>query len=153
VGYYPILSRASHPLRLPFLMAVNGVGLPLFVPQDVVIRKVAEQCELFWHESDRSLRDAVAASNADAGDTRAQFVAPGFSVHNAAFADDPWLFGVAGDFSPQDEVIASRRISCVQAIPEFDVIAREQCFRASAGHPNVRGAQAYATAILAAFQS
>jgi hypothetical protein len=56
----------------------------------------------------------------------------------------------AGDFTPQDEVIVTRRASCVAAIPEFDVFAREQCFRASAGHPNVSGARAYATAILAA---
>ena len=152
VGYYPVLSSESNPFRLPFLLEVNGVGWPLFVPHDLVFAKIVTQCEVFWEESDRALQRAVNTSNADAGDPRAIFVTPGFTRRNATFAPEPWLWGLNGDFTPQDEVIVTRRASCVAAIPEFDVFAREQCFRASAGHPNVSGARAYATAILAAIR-
>jgi len=152
VGYYPVLSTESHPFRMPFLLAVNGVGLPLFVPHELVFAKIVTQCEVFWEESDRALQRAVDTSNADAGDSRATLVTPGFTRRNATFAPEPWLWGLNGDFTPQDEVIVTRRASCVAAIPEFDVFAREQCFRASAGHPNIAGAQAYATAILAVVQ-
>ena len=53
VGYFPVLSTESHPFRMPFLLEVNGVGLPLFVPHELVFAKIVTQCEVFWEESDR----------------------------------------------------------------------------------------------------
>lgn len=149
VGYYPILSSESQPFRIPFLLSVNGIGLPLFLPNDLLFSKIVDQCDVFWHESDAALRRAVADSNTDTGSAGAIFVSPGYTVHNAVFATDPWLFGLNGDFSPQDEVVLARRSSCIAAIPELDALGREQCFRASAGHPNRAGVRAYANAILA----
>ena len=72
-----------------------------------------------------------------------------FTVDNAVFADQPWLFGLDGAFNPQDEVIAERRAACNVNIDPNDVFGREGCYRASAGHPNTTGAVAYANAIIA----
>jgi hypothetical protein len=35
-----------------------------------------------------------------------KYAAVPFTVQNAVFAEDPWLFGLDGEFNPQDEVIA-----------------------------------------------
>jgi hypothetical protein len=79
------------------------------------------------------LARAVAAANTDAGDVRVRFVSPGFGPENAGFASRPWLFGLNGDFSPQDEVIIGRRDACMAPFPPGEPLGREQCFRASAG--------------------
>ncbi len=78
------------------------------------------------------------------------FVDPGFTEENAAFASEPWLWGLNNDLTPQDEVAGPRRGACDAAIPRHEGLAREQCYRASAGHPNVTGARKYADAILQA---
>jgi hypothetical protein len=153
LGYYPIVSADSNPLRLPFLLNTHGIGTPFFIPHDLVFEKVVALCSAFWHESDTHLQRAVDASNAAAGDERIRFVASGFRPENAVFASQPWLFGLNGDFSPQDEVVDRRRMECVAALQPHDVLGREQCFRASVGHPNVTGSIEYARAIISAFRS
>jgi hypothetical protein len=102
----------------------------------------------FWTESSMHLQHAVTSCNAAAGGTRVRYAAVPFTVDNAVFADDPWLFGLNGDFSPQDEVAPERHVACNLNIDPFDVFAREGCYRASAGHPNVQGAVAYAQTIV-----
>ena len=59
-----------------------------------------------------------------------------------------WLFGINADLSPEDPMAAARRASCNACLDDF--LRREQCYRASAGHPNLTGAQKFADAILAA---
>ena len=149
-SYYPILSPDSRPLRVPFLLQTYGVGVPFFVDSQAVLTKTVALCMQFWTESSLHLQRAVMACNAAAGETRVRYAAVPFTAGNAVFASDPWLFGLNGDFSPQDEVALDRRAACDLNIDPFDVFAREGCYRASAGHPNVRGAAAYAQAIVAA---
>jgi len=149
-GYYPILSPNSHPLRIPFLLQTYGVGMPFFVDQNLVYNKVVGLCMQFWSESSVELQHAVEQCNSSAGGSRVKYAAVPFTVDNAVFAGTPWLFGLDGEFKPQDEVVAQRRSACNASIDRLDIFAREACYRASAGHPNDLGAAAYARTIVAA---
>jgi hypothetical protein len=88
----------------------------------------------------------------DTDSARVVLANAGFTEQNAVFASHPLLWGLKLDpiLSPEDEVIPSRRVACDLAIPPLDLARRAQCYRASAGHPNVEGASRYAAAILAA---
>ncbi len=151
-GYYPILSRDSKPFRIPGLLLLHGLQTEPPPPMRVVsfLNVVVERCLLFWTESTRALRQAVDEINQQAPGPRVIFVDPGFREQNAAFASEPWLWGLNNDLTPQDEVAGPRRGACDAAIPRREGLAREQCYCASAGHPNVTGARKYADAILQA---
>ncbi|PFN81946.1 hypothetical protein COJ85_28700, partial [Bacillus sp. AFS076308] len=66
-------------------------------------------------------------------------------VEHSALTKDPYLFGINLDMSPQDFIAADRLISCTKA--GCTGIDFEICKRASMGHPNNKGAIAYANAI------
>jgi pyruvate/2-oxoglutarate dehydrogenase complex dihydrolipoamide acyltransferase (E2) component len=151
-AYYPILSHRSKPFGIPLLLESEGLLAPATTSHLATVGKnpVVEHCLLFWRESTTCLRQAVDAVNAAHPPARIRFVDPGFTERNAAFADEPWLFGMKLGLLPEDEVAGPRRSSCQAAIPAGEILAREQCFRASAGHPNVWGAGRYADAIIAA---
>jgi hypothetical protein len=148
-GYYPVLSNKSHPLRIPFLLETYGVGFPFFLDQNLVFAKIVALSMQFWSESSVALQHAVMDCNTFVGADRVKYAAVPFTVDNAVFADQPWLFGLDGEFNPQDEVIAERRAACNLNIEPNDIFGREGCYRASAGHPNTTGAVAYANAIIA----
>jgi hypothetical protein len=104
--------------------------------------KIAEQTLLFWHESTNGMRQAVDETNAALGGApRFFFVAPQFTPQNAAFAQDPFVFGLNAELQPEDGQIAHRQQVC--PLQEPDLIQREKCFRASAGHPSPLGAERY----------
>jgi hypothetical protein len=148
--YYPILSPLSRPFGVPFLLAHEGLALPSGLDPLAGTNIVIAKCMQFWQESTVALGEAVAAANATLPSPRVVLADPGFAEDNAVFAGDPWLFGLANDplLSPQDEVVAERHAACNVAFPVTDWAARQQCYRASAGHPNVKGARKYADAIL-----
>jgi hypothetical protein len=150
-GYYPILSKNSEFLRFPPFLDINGIGLPPHLYQGPIFAKIVECAVTFWNESNTALRQAVLEAGAESGaGGRMTFIATPFTEQNSVFADDPLLFGLNADFSPQDEVSGPRELACDLFISEFDIAAREQCYRASAGHPNVKGSQAISKAILGA---
>ncbi len=149
-GYYPILSYDSRPIGIPLLLHSEGVFAPPEMVDLAGPNPIVEHCLQFWRQSTACLQAAVDAVNATRAASRIVFVDAGFTARNAAFADDPWLFGLTLGLLPEDEVVAGRRAACNAAIPPADFLAREQCYRASAGHPNVTGAQRYAGAIIAA---
>ena len=151
-SYYPILSTKSTPFRIPRLLIVFGLQSAAveLITHDSLYELIIQRCLQFWTESTDQLRRAVEEVNTAIGQARIKFVDPGFKEANAVFTDDPWLWGLNQNLSPQDEVIDPRHGACNAAIPWIDVLAREQCYRASAGHPNVKGAQKYADAIRAA---
>ena len=123
-------------------------GTDLIAGANIVVAK----CMQFWHESTAALTGAVAEVNAPLPQPRIALADPGFTEDNAVFAGTPWLFGLTNDvvLSPQDEMMAERRAACDLVFPDTDWGARWQCYRASAGHPNVTGARRYADAILSA---
>jgi hypothetical protein len=144
--YYPILSTDSQPMRAPLLLAVHGLSFAPFAYHDVVFDKIVALCTQFASESTTYLQRAVEAQN----DLRVAFVHSAFAPENAVFASNPWLFGVNEDLSPQDEVISARHAACDVKYSPIDVLDREACYRASAGHPNVAGADQFAAVITAA---
>ena len=149
-SYYPILSSDSDPLRIPHLLSLHAIGLPAALDAAPIIGKIVSLCLQFWHDSEMWLGRAVTETNATIGGNRIRFAVPQFTERNSVFATDPWLWGVNLDLSPQDEVSATRIPACdsfYRGKPE-DLFAREQCHRASAGHPNVSGASAFADAVL-----
>src|SRR5947207_5108503 len=145
-GYFPVLSRESGPFRVPLMLAVNGVSFAPFASHEVVFDKIVALSLQFWKEATDCLQRAVR----DCGDARASFADAGFTEKNAVFATAPLLWGVRSDFSSQDEVVGDRHAACNIAYPlPIAIVEREACYRASAGHPNVAGAQQFAQAILA----
>jgi lysophospholipase L1-like esterase len=148
-GYYTILSAQSDPLGVIKLLSLFGIAVPPFVnSQRDVIDPVLKRCAEFSADSTRDLQQAVA----DSGDPRIRFVDNGFTEANSVFAANSLLWGLdlTDDLNPQDPVAATRRPLCDIAHPgPLELLPREQCFRASAGHPNVQGAQQFANKILA----
>lgn len=154
-GYYPIFSAASDPVGVRHLLTCHGIHVPPIVAEPLLLERLVDLCETFWHTSDTSLARAVTEANAAEGQGRILFVPTQFQPQNAAYGPAAWLFGLKLDFafSPEDEVITQRHGACELFHPRpLEIFPREQCFRASAGHPNVEGAQHYADVISAALQ-
>ncbi len=159
-SYFPILTSASDLALLGPMVEFMGAPLPTFISPvplggirtmavgDPIVDKILALCVQFWHQSNQALSDAVAAINIGTG-PRCFFAQVPFTENNAVFAPQAWLFGIgpALDFAPLDEVADTRAPEC-ELVFQNDFIAREQCFRASAGHPNPTGAQHFAQAIL-----
>ena len=77
------------------------------------------------------------------------FVPSPFTEDNSVFAGAPWLFGLTSELEAQDEVAGPRERSCdLYFNNPLDFVSREQCYRASAGHPNVAGAKQIGDAII-----
>jgi lysophospholipase L1-like esterase len=151
--YYPMLSALSRfswgreflealgaPPPTGTMMSDRAAHVPL------IWERIVANCAVFHAASTTAITAAVAAVNAQQSTPRVAVADPGFTAENAALAPDPWLFAVNWDLSPQDLVALDRRQAC--DLFEPDVFRRQQCYRASAGHPNARGAQRYAGAIL-----
>jgi hypothetical protein len=161
-GYYPIVSTESD-MRLLFpvlgalgLLAAAVVGsaaVPLvpgagpvgFGPletaalYDWVRSRLITRSMLFASVANASLASAVAAAG-----PRVALAVPAFGPTNAIFAQDPYVFGVGlspGGLVPLDPVAGARVAACLPPDPITTV--------ASIGHPNARGARAYADAIAA----
>jgi hypothetical protein len=155
-GYYPIVSDQSD---IAFLLpAIAGLGLlgglaiPL-VPGAVPIPFGPLEAAVFyaWVRQRLIDRSALFASVANgalatavAGVPGAALAVPAFGPANSIFAPDPFLFGVGLSTTglvPLDPVAASRAAACGTGDPITTV--------ASIGHPNAKGARAYADAIAA----
>ena len=146
-GYYTILSDQSDPVGIPRLLALHGIAAPGFIDELDIIDPVIDRREQFNNDSTAQLQIAIA----DAGDPRIVFVPSGFTDDNAVFAGTPFLFGLDDQLNPQDPVAAQRHVQCnITHNQPLDLPAREQCYRASAGHPNQAGAVQYQEQILAA---
>jgi hypothetical protein len=151
----PILSSASKFDLLPAFVEFLGAPIPRFLdpnvfgPGDLITDKIIANCIQFWNQSTQELQKAVNDVNIGTG-PRCFFVNAPFTVNNSVFAPSAWLFGVgpAPDFAAQDEVANIRAPQC-DIVFANDFVNREQCYRASAGHPNITGAQQFAQAILA----
>jgi hypothetical protein len=153
-SYFPILTSASRLDFVPPMLEFMGAPLPSLMSahafgfENPIIQKILSLCVQFWHESTQALAKAVSDVNIGTG-PRCFFANVPFTENNSAFAPQAWLFGIGAgpDFAPEDEVAALRHPQC-DAVFGDDFVAREQCYRASAGHPNVTGAQQFAQAIV-----
>jgi lysophospholipase L1-like esterase len=148
-GYYPILSALSDPVGVMKLCSLFGIAVPAFLDKDLdFINPVLNRCEEFFNDSTQQLKQAIA----DANDPRITFVPSGFTDANSVFVPGTsllWGLALNDDLSPQDPVAAARHPLCDIAHPDPLDLGRELCYRASAGHPNVQGAQQFSQQILA----
>jgi hypothetical protein len=149
-GYYTVLSPLSDPLGLGRLLSMHGVATPVFVRDVDLFDPVVARCEEFAVKSADSLKAAVAAI----GDTRVGFVPSGFTDANAASVPGTsLLWGLDAELNPEDEVVRPRHAQCdITFGSPLEVLRREQCYRASAGHPNPRGAVQFKRQILSAIR-
>lgn len=152
--YYPILSPLSRfSWGLEFLTSVGAPPPAALMASPTALfpsiwDRIVDNCRVFHVTSTRAMATAVSQANAEMAGDRFVLVDPGFRDEHAALAPAARLFGINWDLSPQDPVALPRRHAC--DLYEADPIRREQCYRASAGHPNAMGAQAYAHAVLRA---
>jgi hypothetical protein len=159
LSYYPILSKLSTLQFAPQFLEVVGAPAPTMLLATAggpagfdaglfLWDRVIENCAVFHDVSTRALAGAIARVNASTGAGRVYLAAPAWSADHAALAPDPWLFGIALDWhlSPQDPVAAERHHAC--DLYEADLLRRQQCYRASAGHPNTLGAAEFARAVV-----
>jgi len=149
--YYPILSDRSDPLGISALLHMHGLQTPDFVDVKLFHNVVVDRCEEFFSISTDSLRRAVN----DAGDSRMIFVTSGFTDENALFVPGTsFLWGLDKELEPEDPVAAPRHVQCDLTFAEpLQFAQREQCYRASAGHPNPHGAAQFARQVLAALHT
>lgn len=148
-GYYTILSEQSDPLHVPDLLRMFGIAAPQQLPLGgILLEPFIHRCRQFFNDSTHHLQAAVA----EAGDPRIRFVPSGFTDANAVFVHGTsLLWGLDPFLNPEDPVANERRPQCDVTFPDpAHIIRREQCHRASAGHPNLAGARQYKDQLLAA---
>jgi beta-glucosidase/6-phospho-beta-glucosidase/beta-galactosidase/lysophospholipase L1-like esterase len=152
-GYFPMVTADSNTGLLEPLLVAAGIAI-LGLPGGFIAVQakptIVKNCRILYEESTAKLAAAVDEVNDDLDAPRIVFANPAFTSRNAALAPEAWLFGINGDTTPQDNIVASPRAeACVVNATRTDV---EMCKRASMGHPNAIGAQKYAEAILAAIE-
>jgi lysophospholipase L1-like esterase len=161
LAYYPMLNDRSedeHMSELLYAVGARPGGLIADIPISFIAnmakRKILANCDVFHRESRRALEAAVNELNTEISDghsPRAILAVPNFSANNTIWADDPWLFSINPDMSPQDELAQERCVACEEAGNLRTVVTI--CKRASNGHPNEKGAKAYAEAVVAVLQN
>jgi hypothetical protein len=150
-GYYPIVSKLSDPLGVEKLLSLHGIAVPEFVEAEAeFLGAVIRRCEEFFADSTAELQRAIS----DADDPRIRFVPTGFTDANAVFVPNTsllWGLDIDDGLEPEDPMAAARRRSCDVAHPgPLGLLEREQCYRASAGHPDVKGAKQFMAQIMSA---
>jgi lysophospholipase L1-like esterase len=150
LGYYPILSDSSSLSGIAPMASLYGVNSGNFIGWNPW-RKVIDNAALFYNYSDELFEKAIAkASGADAHRNRIILVKPFFRPQNAAFAAEPWVFGIRlPQLIPEDDMAEERQTAC---LVQPDLGKREFALRASIGHPNRWGARAYFNAIYPVLQ-
>lgn len=154
-GYYPIVSSESDMSFLfPLVGALGLLGtmaVPLvpgagpigFGPLETALihawvrSRLISRSALFASVANTSLAAAAAAAG-----PRVAMAIPAFAPANAIFAPDAFVFGVglsAAGLVPLDPAAGGRVAACLPSNPITTV--------ASIGHPNAKGARAYADAI------
>jgi IPT/TIG domain len=157
-GYYPIVSsQTDMAFMIPVLAGLGVLGTLVVAPvvgaTPVGLGAVAAAIFVAWARQrliDRSAVFAAAANAALASSVaafgpRVALAVPTFGPANAIFAPDAFVFGVglsAGGLVALDPVAGTRVATCGAGSVLTTV--------ASIGHPNAKGAQAYADAIGAA---
>lgn len=152
-GYYQIISKETSPQDLGLLLGALGLtgGVALaggagaavsaVAVSPVIFSSVRNGAYAFYDEVTTGLRQVVIDhANRPLGRGRIAFVDPMFTSFNAYAARDTYLFRVFEN----DPMVAQRENACRQRPAGLSDL---KCLRASMGHPNARGARAYADAI------
>lgn len=160
VGYFPMVSKKSSTgevynaiLELydfpgPFKPVVNNLLTKQFFK--IVHRKMNKRSRIWFEGSNEALRTAVGRFNEENG-RRAVFVRSPITEERCFGTKDPLLWGMAKKGRSEDFLYDTRVEVCEKTIESFrDVDLKFKtrfCELSGIGHPNVEGAQAYASAI------
>jgi hypothetical protein len=143
-------SAFAGTLLVSFLIAIDHpiVSIPGQIVAGVLLPGTRDQMIVnsvyFEAKSSEQLALAVKDANQQLGGTpRIYFANPHFGSQHAALGPAPWLFGINSDLSPQDNPVVAdaRKAACNQYKSRTDYVT---CIHASAGHPNITGAQQFA---------
>ncbi|UVI27440.1 SGNH/GDSL hydrolase family protein [Paenibacillus spongiae] len=156
-GYYQILSEHSNLLAVEAMLIALGVGVAgpgggivLGGIGALELNQIINRCKQVHDLSRKHLQEAVNAVNAmpvPVGGNRIFLADPNLGTSHAALTSDPYVYGIHPNLAPEDVHVApSRNIECIAA--NQDGIDLEICRVASVGHPNPKGARAYADAII-----
>ena len=169
-GYYPLFSNRS--LMSLMMVYVTGAMTWFNEPPDAPLThlELIERSRVWARASNRNLAAAVEAVQADYPSRQLAFAPVPFEDANCMFAPQTWLWGfesiplespnpvvdwgvhAAGPLPlPEDPIRDGRLEICAREHLDDgdagDVATTQFCYYASLGHPNIRGARAYARAI------
>lgn len=164
-GYYPIISEHTLPAYIPVLTASFGLmlgGLPGGIVGGVLSgwarENIINNCKVFATTANHGLQDAVNEVNqiliTQGDQPRAAFAVPDFRSKHAFMAPDSHLFGLKATidptepFLPADALVSHRVGVCHAARNSGRIDDYRICKLASVGHPNAKGARAYADTII-----
>lgn len=162
-GYYPIISEDSDLLGFSDYATLNDITAEDTEQLREFVELAARNAAVFDNQSAIALAQVVADRQSEANDQHIAFVDPGFTVENAIFTPDSWLWSLTsensqvqeqiGDFLslfPEDPLLDVRLEACLGDQVTADAIV---CVYASVGHPNPAGARAYAQGIVEALRN
>ncbi len=154
-GYYPMVGAESDLSQVEQWLGSENV------PADIeagFVEILTARTAIFHDLTKQRLQEAVDLTNeAFGGSARVAFVDANFSPDNAAFTEEPWLWGLTDDdplfgdlirdlaVFPEDPLLRRRLDLCLEQGFETELVG---CIFSSIGHPNERGAQAFAEAII-----
>jgi lysophospholipase L1-like esterase len=151
-AYYEFISEDCEEAYLRLLIKALD-KLPGGFIADVVLataigllkKRLALNCDAFVEYSQLAFQTIAQKMNTQFSSERVSVAIPNIKDEHAIFASDPWLFGVNDDLSPQDPMAHLRDSECDESgiLRTLPIV----CERASIGHPNPKGALAYAEAI------
>ncbi|WP_029192901.1 IPT/TIG domain-containing protein [Paenibacillus harenae] len=154
-GYYQPVSENSNLAAVELFLIALGVhlggaagGAVGGVLGATQLQQIIARSRQVMNESRMHIQDAIDKVNATPeGGNRILFADPNYGPTHAALTNDPYLYGINLNMTPEDGNVApSRLVDCVATNQEG--LQYELCRVASVGHPNPRGAAAYANAII-----
>jgi hypothetical protein len=155
-GYYPFISNQSDLAALLPVFTLIGAAIPPdpliggIVAMEALRARSAARSDEFFQQSNINLQTAVDTVNSMPLPGRTKFNQIRFARLNAGPANsyaapNTWEWLVPTPPITQDEVYDLRKSQCNQALSGNPKAI--ECWAASMGHPNVAGAQAFASTI------
>jgi len=153
IGYYQMITAQTEEGYIHTLLKAYG-KVPSGVVADMIIkallrrpirRRILTNCHTFAARSFTAFQHAAKQVNKSLDSERIFVVPSAIPSKHSALTADAWLFGINDDLSPQDPMLHSRAADCKSA--PHKRTDQLTCEKASAGHPNPKGAKAYAEAI------
>lgn len=144
-NYFPIVGPDSDIAALKGLLTIL-MGRDAPAMEEVLRAKLAAQSQAFHEESTRGMREAVAAVNAGLPAPRVLFVDGGFTAAHAVGMPNALLYNPF----EKDQAYMIREAQCGPSFGILDLPNLAMCHHANMGHPNPRGADLFAQAIMRA---
>lgn len=158
-GYYPIVGLDGDLFALRTW--ATALGFASAADDESLTAILNRRSVTFRDQAHAGLAAAIGRVNGAQAGSAVVFADPGFESPNAVFGSDAWLWSLVPesefledlqlglDLFPEDPLQGLRLEECVDA---YGLAAALPCIYSSIAHPNVRGAQAYADAIVAALR-